>query len=323
MRLFGLSTLIIAVGSRLFTEAQATPNQRLLKRVEAHQHSHYYRSRPIKHAIAEPKMENMTSMTTDQKNTYYSSNWAGVALLNSNLPSTPALTSVAATLTVPVPTSSSTNVQAASAWVGIDGFINTAAILQTGIDIVAYKGEPGCYTAWYEWYPDSAVDFDLTIDAGDVVVATVYSTSDSTGVAIIQNESTGESATATLRAPQSTATLTGQSAEWIVEDYQSGGSTVSFSDFGTVTFTGVVAGAEGNQTFGVEGDGAAVVDILSGNSIVAEGSIISSSEITVQCTTPSVVAVLGNTRPKITELDLGEPAVALLVVNEDIVKFDI
>ncbi|KAJ9221634.1 hypothetical protein DTO027B5_6355 [Paecilomyces variotii] len=232
------------------------------------------------------------SPLTDQQNTpyYYTTNWAGAALLSADLASTPILTSVAATFTAPIPTVSSNMAgEAASIWVGIDGFVNTGAILQAGIDVVTASSSTEeeveyVYTAWYEWYPANAVDFSpevLAIKGGDVIVATVYATSSSAGVAVIENESNGQRATATVTAPAATSTLTGQSAEWTVEDYQISGETVSFLNFGSVTFTGVTAGAAaGNLTFAVEDEedeaAVALVDLvnLSTEKYVAKASIV-------------------------------------------------
>ncbi|RAH87366.1 concanavalin A-like lectin/glucanase [Aspergillus japonicus CBS 114.51] len=189
------------------------------------------------------------SLLTGQQNTpyYYTTNWAGAALLSADLASTPILTSAAATFTAPIPTDYSYHSR--------PGRLDLA-----GIDVIAASSFADeveyVYTAWYECYPVNAVDFSpeaLAIKGGDVIVATVYATSSSAGVAVIENTSTGQRATATDTAPDATSTLTGQSAEWIVEDYQSSGETVSFLDFGSVTFTGVTAGAAaGNLTFTVE-----------------------------------------------------------------------
>lgn len=216
--------------------------------------------------------------STGEKNIAYSSNWAGTYLQNTDISASPTFTSVAATMTVPIPTSSGTSAQAASAWVGIDGFTNTGAILQAGIDIVGYEGQ-SYYDAWYEWYPDNTIEFDLDINAGDVVVVKVYSTSESTGVAIIENETTGESETSTVEAPQTTSTLSGQTVEWIVEDFQESGSLVTFLNFGTLEFTGMTAGAL-NQTYDLSK--ALLIDILHDNSIVAEASFTGSDAVTVK-----------------------------------------
>ncbi|KAL5041334.1 peptidase A4 family-domain-containing protein [Aspergillus fruticulosus] len=272
---FNIALMGTALGK---TQAASSNSPRFLHRLQNHTFTH-----SPSHTYSESTF-NIDPVS--QKNIYYTDNWSGGVLLASKLTETPTLTSVAATITVPVPTPSSTRVQAASAWVGIDGFVNTGAILQTGIDIVAFKGATGgqeahSYSAWYEWYPQDAVGFDddLAVEAGDVLVLSVFSTSTSglTGVAIIQNQSTGQNVSATVQGPAGAA-LSGQSVEWIVEDYMTGGSLVSFVDFGTVTFEGAVTGAEGNLTFGVGEDGVNVdiVDLVDvdENKIVAKASIV-------------------------------------------------
>ena len=58
----------------------------------------------------------------------------------------------------------------------------------------------------------------------------------------------------------STAKLCGENAEWIVEDYEEGSSLIPFANFGTVTFTGVVATTSSGSTVGPS---RAVIMILS------------------------------------------------------------
>lgn len=252
--------------------AHAHPNPRVQRGMDRHIPAHQHHSHPNIHA------DLLGEILAKSKNTEYSSNWAGAVLQNTDISPTVTFTSVVATMTVPVPTSSGTAIQASSAWVGIDGFINTGAILQAGIDIIGYEGN-GYYDAWYEWYPDNAIEFDIEINAGDIVIARVYSTSDLTGVAIIENETTGQAVTTTVDAPKSTATLTGQTVEWIVEDFQEDGSLVDFLNFGTVEFTGAIAGAT-NTSFDLSK--ASVIDIINGSSLVAEATIVSNSELTVR-----------------------------------------
>src|SRR3954469_1643844 len=133
-------------------------------------------------------------------NVEYSKNWAGV--VREKPPASATYTAVSATFTVPEPTATddSGDMQAVSAWVGIDGDTYTQAILQTGIDAYIQNGEK-TYDAWYEWYPQNAENFDLDLTAGDVIVAKVESSSSSKGVAILENQSTGQSVTKSLNAP--------------------------------------------------------------------------------------------------------------------------
>ncbi|KAI9458531.1 peptidase G1 [Boletus coccyginus] len=180
----------------------------------------------------------------------YTTNWAGAVWNEED----GAFTSVTGTFTVPVP---SGNVwSAASAWVGIDGDgCSGAGILQTGIDFTLSDNGP-TYGAWYEWYPDTSYYFsDFDISAGDVIRATVNVSSPTSGTAMLENLTNGQTGFTQLN---STYPLCQQNAEWIVEDFQgSDGNMVSLTNFGTVTFTDAVA--IGKKTY--TPDGASVCDI--------------------------------------------------------------
>lgn len=207
----------------------------------------------------------------------YSKNWAGV--VRENPPASGTYTAVSATFTVPDPTATdnSGDMQAVSAWVGIDGDTYTQAILQTGVDSYIQNGEKS-YDAWYEWYPNVAENFDLGVSAGDVIVARVESSSPSKGVAIIENKSSGKTATKTLSAPSSSATLGGQNAEWIVEDFNSGNTMVPLVNFGKVTFTGAQAKTQDGD-YGV--NNAETLDIQQNNKVLAHVNIESDTQFSV------------------------------------------
>lgn len=101
----------------------------------------------------------------------YSENWSGVAITSP--PSGQTFNAVSGKITVPTPSipsgvDATDGEYSASAWVGIDGNTYSTAILQTGIDFTVSTSGAVSYDAWYEWYPDYAYDFDLTISAGDV-----------------------------------------------------------------------------------------------------------------------------------------------------------
>ncbi|KAJ5120986.1 uncharacterized protein N7515_008947 [Penicillium bovifimosum] len=210
-------------------------------------------------------------------NLQYSKNWAGV--VREEPPASATYNAVSATFTVPTPTATdnSGDMQAVSAWVGIDGDTYTKAILQTGIDSYIQNGEQ-TFDAWYEWYPKNAENFDLKLSAGDVIIAKVESSSPSRGVAIIENKSTGKSVTKTLDAPSTSATLAGQNAEWIVEDFNAGSTMVPLVNFGKVDFTGAQARA-GSGSYGV--DDAEILDIQQNGDVKAHVEVKSNSEFTV------------------------------------------
>ncbi|KAL5333901.1 peptidase A4 family-domain-containing protein [Aspergillus crustosus] len=210
----------------------------------------------------------------------YSNNWAG-AVRESPPPGGP-YTAVSATFTVPQPTAvpGNTGMQAGSAWVGIDGDTYSGAILQTGVDFYIENGQIH-NDAWFEWFPDYAYDFNLVVNTGDVIVAVVEAFSPSEGVAIIQNLSTGQKAMQTVKAPRAEATLAGQNAEWIVEDFQSGDTVVALADFGSVVFTGCEARAKDGSVIGL--DGATVIELKQKEKVLTEVAVQGDKTLTVKC----------------------------------------
>jgi hypothetical protein len=190
------------------------------------------RTRPVEFTEESIAAGNETQVT-------YSTNWSGAVITSP--PSGQTFDSVTASFVVPTPKvpsgSSSSGTYSASAWVGIDGDTYQNAILQTGIDFTISNGQVS-YDAWYEWYPDYAYDFSISISAGDTITATVSSTSSKAGTAVIENVTTGKTVSKSLT---SSSALGGQNAEWIVEDYEEGSSLVALANWGTVTFTGATA----------------------------------------------------------------------------------
>ncbi|CAN8102643.1 unnamed protein product [Discula destructiva] len=206
-------------------------------------------------------------------NVEYSSNWAGAVLIGTGYKS------VTGTFVVPtpsVPSGGSTRTEyAASAWVGIDGDTASNSILQTGVDFYVEGSSIG-FDAWYEWYPDYAYDFSgITIAAGDTITVTVTATSTKAGTAVVKNVSKGTSVTHTFTS-QSQA-LQELNAEWIVEDFESGGALVPFADFGTVTFTGATATTSSGT---VTPAGATLIDIEQSGKVLTSVSV-SGSTVTV------------------------------------------
>lgn len=266
-----ITTAVLATG------ALAAPRPGLAERLEA-------RGVLNRQSIPAHKFDNsgeengvLLKEGSDSANVQYSKNWAGV--VREQPPASGVYTEVSATFTVPDPTATdnSGDTQAASAWVGIDGDTYTKAILQTGIDAYISDGQKS-YDAWYEWYPNAAENFNMDLTAGDVIVATVKSSSPSKGIAIIENQSTGNSVTKSLSAPSSSATLGGQNAEWIVEDFNSGNSMVPLANFGQVVFTGAQAkGSDG--AYGV--NNAAVLEIQQNGQLLADVQIQSDTQFTV------------------------------------------
>lgn len=165
-----------------------------------------------------------------------STNWAGVAQVGTGF------TRVEGVITVPKVSGSSQS--AASAWVGIDGY-NTQSILQTGVSFYA----DGTFDHWYEWLPDYAYTYPGTFDikVGDQIKLAVEATTKSTGVSSLENLRTGQKVSHTFK--HVLASLQEKNAEWIVEDFESGGSEIPLAQFGEVIFTNATAtGSDGTVT---------------------------------------------------------------------------
>ncbi|CAI7597071.1 unnamed protein product [Penicillium glandicola] len=258
-------TTAILVGSSL-----AAPRSGLVDRLQA-------RGTLSRQSLPAEKKGVLLKEETEGADVQYSKNWAGV--VREKPPASATYSAVSATFTVPEPTATndSGEMQAVSAWVGIDGDTYTKAILQTGIDAYIQNGER-TFDAWYEWYPLSAENFDLQLSAGDVVVTKVETYSPSKGAAIIENKSTGQSVTKTLSAPSTSATLAGQNAEWIVEDFNAGNSMVPLANFGKVDFTGAQAEA-GGAKYGI--NNATVLDIQQNGNVKAHVEVLSDTEFSV------------------------------------------
>lgn len=215
---------------------------------------------------------------TNNTNVDYSSNWSGAVLTSP--PSGTTFTSVSAQFTIPTPQAVNGLAGSSSAWVGIDGDTYSAAILQTGIDFSVDSSGAASFDAQYEWYPDYAYDFSgIDINAGDTIAVSVVARSSTSGTATIENLSTGQTVNQHLTAPDSSSALGGQNAEWIVEDYESGGSLVTLDNFGTVTFTSASAGLSNGESVGT--DGADLIDLEQNGRVLTSVSVPSSSEVVV------------------------------------------
>ncbi|KAL9056015.1 MAG: hypothetical protein Q9162_003194 [Coniocarpon cinnabarinum] len=210
-----------------------------------------------------PKTDNETQLA-------YSSNWSGAVLESPPAGST--FSQVTGSFTVPRPSAPSggRGTYAASAWVGIDGDTYGAAILQTGCDFTASSSGGTAYDCWYEYFPNPLTDFsNFAVTAGDVITATVVTTSATAGTATLRNSRTGQQVTQQLTAPNANARLAGQNAEWIVEDFSSGGNLVPFANFGSVSFTGATATAGGRR---VDTTGSQILEIQQNGRVLTSAS---------------------------------------------------
>nr|GAT47110.1 predicted protein [Mycena chlorophos] len=215
--------------------------------------------------LTDSVVESGTHKSTNESHTVtYSNNWAGAVF--ESPPNT--YRSVTGTFVVPTPQvpagGAANGTYSGSIWVGIDGATCDSAILQTGIDFTINNGQVS-YDAWYEYYPAYAYDFSgISISAGNTIKLTVSAVGNNAGTVSIRNLSTGQLVSRPL---VSTAHLCLQNAEWIVEDYQAGGSLVPFASFSpAVTFTNAVATLKNGRTTGPAGS--VLVDIKQSDQIL-------------------------------------------------------
>ena len=199
----------------------------------------------------------------------YDSNWAGVVQTSTGV------STVSASFTNPTVSSGSGESEYGAAyWVGIDGDSCQTAILQTGVSGVIENGQPQ-YAAWYEWFPDYSYTFSgFEVSAGDVISASVQATSAVSGTATIENQSTGQSVSHQFTNMGSVGSLCQTDAEWIVEDFESGGSLIGFADFGSTTFTSCTSNVGGLS-------GGTVLDIEQNGQVYTSVSVDSDSQMTI------------------------------------------
>jgi Peptidase A4 family len=95
--------------------------------------------------------------------------WAGYVASSSTY------TSVTATWAQPVVKCGSSSTAAVATWVGLDGYTSDS-VEQIGTE-AACGGGGVDYLAWYELYPNYAVDLAKTVKPGDSITATVTATS--------------------------------------------------------------------------------------------------------------------------------------------------
>ncbi|PSR75285.1 putative aspergillopepsin [Coniella lustricola] len=197
--------------------------------------THQRRENHAKHAqgLVRQSRPKQVNGVTDILETEYSDNWAGGVITSTDI------TAVNGTIVVPKVTApadgTASKRYSASAWVGIDGYTCTTAIVQTGVDFCVEAGNLS-FSSWFEWYPNYAYDFSMAISEGDVIEMSVTATTNTTGSVMLDNLTTGKTVS-----HEFTGNVQGDlcrtNAEWIVEDYEESSSLVSFADFGNFTFT--------------------------------------------------------------------------------------
>jgi len=216
-------------------------------------------------------------------NALESTNWAGYAI---NAPAG-TVTQAKGSWIQPSVTCPSSGAYLAAFWAGIDGFINSPTVEQTGTIAQCVNGV-ATYYAWYEFYPAGSVEISsIVIKPGDVISATVkYSSTTGKFTTTIKDVTTGKSYT-------KSASVLGalrSSAEWIEEapSYCNLGCLYAMPNFGTASYgkdstsvlhtnSAIISGStKVISKFGSEVDSITMISSSSATTIKATPSSLSS-----------------------------------------------
>lgn|GEM_PF-839857 len=170
------------------------------------------------------------------------------------------------------------------AWVGIDGTSGSNDVLQAGSGsqcvVAGGKFTSTRFFLWTEWFSKPWVEVaNLPVSVGDRIACTVCAPFEKThGSAILNNLTTGQSTSIGIDAPALT-TLSGNVAEWIVEDPSTlSGGPYPFPVYSGTTFSGAVAGTRNVELNAWDGT---EIDMVQGGVTLSSGVI--QSKRTVFC----------------------------------------
>jgi hypothetical protein len=175
-----------------------------------------------------------------------------------------------------------------ASWLGIDGD-GSGDVCQIGVECEAYRSGTSVTTniyPWLEWfpYPETAIT-NFPVRPGDLITALLCTSGAgaTSASAYFTNRTTGASTSLTFTAPSGTS-LTGNSAEWVVEAPTVGGSQSLMADYGEVFFSvcEAVAGDTSGHTTTVYGGAGDNINMNDGSGHeVSAGTLITSTVI--QC----------------------------------------
>ncbi len=220
-----------------------------------------------------------------------STNWSGAVAYR---PSTEPLVTVSGQWIVPSvsPPQSAWNGKAyndgtykCAVWVGLDGWNGTKDVLQAGttseVDVSGGKVTGTSFFAWVEWFGNLWIpESDFPVNPGDSILCTVCAPTfgNNFGVAIFLNQTTGQTAPYQIYPPPST-TLSGNVAEWIVEDPgDAAGVLYPFPNYGLTTFRNCSAGT---KNIGLNLTNACPLNLIDGTGkVISQGTIDSATSLT-------------------------------------------
>jgi hypothetical protein len=227
-----------------------------------------------------------------------STNWSGAAVTQPS--ATEPLVTVTGQWTVPnvSPPASAWNGTSfndgqytCAVWVGLDGWKGTTDVLQAGTNsVVTVSGgkiTSKNYYAWIEWYGNPwTSESDFPVEPGDSILCTVCAPfGNAHGTAMFTNQTSGLATNYGIY-PPANVVLTGNVAEWIVEDpTQSSGSLYPFPNYGQTIFTNCNAGS---KHVSLNLKSACPINLVNSSStVISEATIASDTSLMCDFLSPS------------------------------------
>jgi hypothetical protein len=179
-----------------------------------------------RHSSGKTRTHPTVTLSTTQETS--SLNWAGYVLMDGSYQE------VGAEWTVPTLNCNVVPNGSTSDWVGVDGWVQPADLFQAGTSSMCAGGSQSNSAVWSDGALDYVWQDQFSVNAGDVISASVVQTSSGAWRATVYDMTSGQSTTAS-----EPAVYAGSSVEWVAEDPGTQGSMVlaPLADFGTVTFT--------------------------------------------------------------------------------------
>ncbi len=177
-----------------------------------------------------PTTTSTTTTTTPAVETpgLSSANWSGYVLTDGGYEA------VSGEWTVPTLNCAVVPNGGTSDWVGVNGWVDRAGLVQSGTYSLCSSGAQLNFAVWSDAALGYAWQQQFQVTAGDVIDAEVSQTTSGSWVATVTDLTSGQSATAS-----EPAVFAGSSAEWIAEDSGVAGSSslAPLADFSPVTFS--------------------------------------------------------------------------------------
>jgi hypothetical protein len=167
----------------------------------------------------------------------YSTDWCGA---HSATTTTNKITNVQGYFQVPSPTlrAGTAQPQYVGAWVGLDGYTWSSALLQAGTASAIATGETA-YWAWFEWVPSASYNIpSFPVNPGDWIYVNILPLSSTSANVTIENYTHNYVYHIQLTNGQALGQI---DAEWIIEDPYGSSGQEPFPEFGTVWFENVYA----------------------------------------------------------------------------------